>query len=143
MSEALTVSVELIDDKVRFSATTRQNPAVVMDYFPPLGEGLGYTGLELLLTSLAGCSATAVVFLLRRMNRTVTGLRVHGRGEQRETRPCSFRAIALEFEVHSPDATAADMQKVFQMAEESYCPVWDMVRGNVEITPTFRLVTAG
>ena len=51
---------------VRFSGSARDLPAVSADYFPPLGEGQGYTGLELLLLSLAACSATAIVPLLPR-----------------------------------------------------------------------------
>lgn len=45
----LSVKLQLIDDKAMLSATARENPAIVMDYFPPIGTGKGYTSLELLM----------------------------------------------------------------------------------------------
>ncbi|MCX6557631.1 MAG: hypothetical protein NTW95_09425 [Candidatus Aminicenantes bacterium] len=53
MNDPMSVTVRLMDQKVRFSGSTRSLPAVSADYFPPLGEGQGYTGLELPLLSLA------------------------------------------------------------------------------------------
>lgn len=36
---------------------------IVFDFAPPLGDGQGCNGLELLLMSLAGCSGTTVAHL--------------------------------------------------------------------------------
>jgi hypothetical protein len=60
----LSVTVDLQDEKVRFSGTAALFLLISADYFPPLGDGAGYTGLEALLLSLAVCSATSVVSLL-------------------------------------------------------------------------------
>ena len=140
MNEPLSVAVDLQGGKVRFSGRARELPAVCADYFPPLGDGEGYTGLELLLLSLAACSATSVVTLLRRMKRTVAAFRVNARGTRRAQHPTSFERIQLEFILTSPDAAAADLQKAVQMSEESLCPVWAMLKGNVEIVSEPRLI---
>ncbi len=134
MEEPLSMTVELVNDKVRFSGSTRGLPPVSADYFPPLGEGQGYTGLELLLLSLAACSATAVVPLLRRMRKTLAGLRVNASGVRRSEHPTSFTRIDLEFRLASPDAAAADLEKAVALAEGSICPVWAMLKGNCEIS---------
>ena len=76
MNEQMEISLELINDKIQFKGTARDNESVLMDYFPPLGDGKGYTGLELLLVSFAGCSSTSIVYLLRKLGKTVTGLKV-------------------------------------------------------------------
>lgn len=140
MNEPLSVAVDLQGEKVRFSGTARALPAVCADYFPPLGDGEGYTGLELLLLSLASCSATSAVSLLRRMKKTVAAFRVNASGTRRAQHPTSFDRIQLEFVLTSPDAAAADLQKAVQMSEASLCPVWAMLKGNVEIVSEFKLI---
>jgi len=141
MDASLSVAVDLQGDKVRFSGRARALPAVCADYFPPLGDGEGYTGLELLLLSLAACSATSVVSLLRRMKKTVAAFRVNAAGTRRAQHPTSFDRIQLEFILTSPDAAAADLQKAVQMSEESFCPVWAMLKGNVEIVSERTLIS--
>jgi len=139
VDDQLTVSIRLENDKVRFRGTARSLPAVTMDYFPPLGDGAGYTGLELLLLSLAACSGSTVVPLLRRMKKTVTGLEIRASGVRRAQHPTSFTSIALEFRLTSPDVGEADMEQAVAMAKETFCPVWAMLKGNVEITPSWTI----
>jgi putative redox protein len=137
----LETNTTLTDEKVRFSGSARNIPAVTMDYFPPLGEGEGYTGLEMLLLSLSGCSSTAVTVLLRKMNKTVKDLSVHASGTRQETAPYGFTCITLDFTLVSPDATESDLEKAIQIAESSMCPVWALLKGNVKIVVT-KKVTA-
>jgi putative redox protein len=141
MPEELEVTVSLSDQKVQFTGLSKTNSdrPVVMDYAPPLGNGQGYTGLELLLISLAGCSATAVVSLLRKMGKDVSGFRVNASGVRRDRHPTSLRTITLEFVLNSRDARDGDMRKAIQMSEESVCPVWAMLKNNVEIRTEYRI----
>jgi putative redox protein len=66
------VTVTLTNNKLQFTGISPSNPdrLITFDYKPPIGDGDGYNGLELLLMSLAGCSSTAIVFLLRKMEKT-------------------------------------------------------------------------
>ena len=43
--DALTVKLQTIDEKTMFSATARENPEIIIDYFPPIGTGNGYTSI--------------------------------------------------------------------------------------------------
>lgn len=136
----LEVKVNLINDKVQFSGEAGSNQPVTIDYVPPLGDGQGYTPLELQLMSLAACSGSTVVTLLRRMRKTITGLQVKATGVRRDQHPLSFQTITLEFLLHSPDAEDADVQKAIQMSEEIYCPVWAMLKGNVEVVAKYSII---
>lgn len=131
--------VTLTDNKVRFSGKSRNNPAVIMNYFPPFGDGEGYTGLEMLLLSFSGCSGTAVTALLRKMGKTMNGLTIRAKGQRQDTMPMAFRTIDVMFSIHSPDVTEEDASKVLHLAETSMCPVWAMIRGNVEVRATFQI----
>jgi len=46
MMDTLNVTLQTIDLKTKFSATARDNQEVIIDYFPPIGTGKGYTSLE-------------------------------------------------------------------------------------------------
>lgn len=140
MSEQLSVSASLINEKVKFKATSRTNPEIILDYTPPIGNGEGYTSLELLLISLASCCGTAVTLLLRKMRKDVSGLTINARGNRREQHPTSFDKIFLEICLKSADAEPSDMDRVLKLSEESICPVWNMLKNNVEISCEYEIV---
>lgn len=142
MAEQVEVAVNLANQKVQFSGVARSNPPVTFDYWPPLGDGQGYTGLEMLLMSLAACSGTSIVSLLRKMRKDVTALKIVAKGERRATHPTSFEKIGLEFSLESKDATDADLQKAIQLSEQTYCPVWAMLKNSTEIVSKYRIMAS-
>ena len=134
--EPLEASVTLINDRIKFTGTAGDNPPVTIDYTPPIGDGEGYTSLQLFLVSLASCSGSSVALLLRRYRKTVSGLTVTARGIRRETHPTGFTRVDLTFAITSPDVTDADMEKAVRMSEETFCPVWAMLKTTVKVTWT-------
>jgi putative redox protein len=140
MGEQLEVTVNSTDQKVQCAGWSRSNPAVTFDYGPPLGEGQGYTPLESLLMSLAVCSVTSVVYLLRKMRKNIAAFKVNAKGTRREVHPTALTKIYLEFILNSPDVTDADIQKAIRLSEETYCPVWAMLKNNVEIITEYKII---
>ncbi len=138
------VTVHLTNHKVQFTGMSKANPdhPIAFDYKPPIGDGQGYNGLELLLMSLSGCSATAIAFLLRKMGKNIAGLEVNARGLRRDQPPIKFEKIFLEFIVNSKDIKDADILKAIQLAEGSVCPVWQMVKGNVEVKAGYKIIAS-
>jgi putative redox protein len=136
------VAVRLINQKVKFIGVSGANPdrPVTFDYKPPIGDGEGYNGLELLLMSLSGCSATAIAYLLRKMGKTISGLEVNAKGIRRVDPPIKFEKIFLEFILNSNDTKDADIQKAIQLAEKSVCPVWQMIKNNVEVVTEYKII---
>jgi len=136
------VSVTLTNDKVQFTGISRCNPSrpIAFDYVPPIGDGQGYNGLELLLMSLAGCSGTSIVYLLRKMGKTVSGLKVNAKGLRRTEPPIKFEKIYLEFVLNSNDTQDEDIQMAIRLAEESVAPVWQMIKNNVEVVSEYNVV---
>jgi putative redox protein len=129
----MNISLELNNDNLQFKGKSRENETILMDYFPPVGDGNGYTGLELLLMSFAGCSSTSIVYLLRKMGKTVKGLKAKAEGEQMKKSPMAFKKITIEYTITSEDVIDSDFENVIKQSEESVCPVWAMLKGNVEI----------
>jgi putative redox protein len=140
-SKELYTSIVLVNDRVNFEGIVGDNSPVSIDYIPPLGDNDGYTSLELLLLSLSSCVGTAVLTFLRRMKKTITGFEIVSKGIRREEHPTGFRTIHLEINLKSPDVTDNDLDKVIKLAEEAYCPVWSMIKGNVEINIKHEIIS--
>jgi putative redox protein len=118
----------------------RAGKPVAID-FTPEGEPIdGFSPLELLLTSLAGCSGQVVVGLLKRMGQEVQDLTVRARGEKREIHPTVFTSVELEFEFRGGRVDGASVEKAFALSEERFCPVWVMLKASVPITAKYRLL---
>ena len=140
-TKELKASISLVNEKLNFRGSAEGNDPVSIDYFPPLGDNLGYTSLELLLLSLSSCVGSSVLTFLRRMNRHISSFEIYATGTRREEHPLGFRLIRLEIKLGSPDATAADLEKVISLSEEKYCPVYSMIKGNCEVIISYVINT--
>ena len=138
-SKELNATICLINDKLNFSGVVGENISISIDYTPPLGDNLGYTSLELLLLSLSSCLGSSVLTFLRKMRKTITGCEIHSRGIRRDEHPTCFKTIFLVIDLKSSDTSEDDLTKVLKLSEETYCPVWAMLKGNVEINVSHKI----
>jgi putative redox protein len=137
-SKELRGTVKLINDRVLFEGNVSGNQPVMIDYVPPLGDNLGYTSLELLLLSLSSCVGTAILAILRKMQKGVSGFEISSVGQRKEEHPTGFRSIHLEVNLQSDHIETADMDKVIKLIE-GICPLLSMLKGNVEITYAYQI----
>jgi len=118
----------------------RAGTAVALD-FAREGEAIeGFTPMELLLASLAGCSGQVTVGLLKRMGQEVKELTVRAHGTKKEIHPAVFTSIELEFEFRGGKLDAASVEKALALSEDRYCPVWAMVKAAAPVRATYRLL---
>lgn len=132
-SKELNANIRLKNYKLHFVGIVEGNEPISIDYIPPLGDNLGYTSLELLLLSLSSCIASSILPFLRRMGKTINGLEVKSKGIRNTEHPTCFREIYIDMKIKSPDVSEEDIDKVLKLSEETYCPVWAMVKGNVDV----------
>ena len=134
------IHMELINQKVKFTGISKTNPEtpVKIDYLPPLGDGEGFLGLELLVMSFAGCVSTGIVGLLRRMNKTDFTYKMNIIGIKKE-QPLSLEKINFTVIVESKDVSDDELQNVIKKAEE-ISPVWIAIRNNVEVDWQYRII---
>lgn len=137
MGEKREATVVLTDDKIHFQSSLRSYPVIDIDYPAPIGTGIGYTSLELFLISLASCSGSSVALILRKMNKSVNGLKVHASGIRKDSHPTCFETIHLSFNIASDNTDDASVERAIAISEESLCPVWAMIKNNVTVTTDF------
>lgn len=140
MSNLMQADVRLINTGIKFASTVNGREEIITDYVPPLGEGENYTPLELFLVSLCTCAGGTVAPLLRKMGKEVSGLAIHASGERRETHPTGYTHIALAFTLTSANTTREELLHAIELTEQRFCPVWDMIKNNVEVTAEAQVI---
>jgi Predicted redox protein, regulator of disulfide bond formation len=125
--------VTLKNQRVKFEGISENNPErmVEFDYLKPIGDGEGFRGLELMLVTFGGCVSTTIVFLLRKMEKSIETFKLQLEGEKQEN-PLSLKKITFKVKIVSDNITNDEMQEVLRKAAV-LSPVWNMVKGNVEV----------
>jgi len=132
--DTLTVKIQTIDDKAKFSSTARDNPELVSDFFPPVGTGKGYCSMELLMISFGTCVSTTLMTLLRfRMKKSIMGLSAEVKGTVRDKHPRALKDISLFLKINAKDLTETEVQEALKDTKNTMSPVWAMIKGNVDI----------
>lgn len=138
----LEASATLINQRTKFECQVKGKEPVVVDYIPPFGDGIGYTSLELLLMSLASCFGSTVKLMINTyLKKQVTGFTILASGTRKEGHPTSFESITLKMEIVASNLNSEELDKTIQFAKDSICPVWDMVKNNVEITAEYTIIS--
>ena len=138
--EQIEVVVSLTNEKVQFSGVSKSNPdhPITIDYLPPLGDGQGFLGLELLVMSFAGCVSTGIVALLRKMGKNISGYKMNVTGIKR-AKPLSLEKICFEIVLESNNTEASEIESVLKKAEE-ISPVWIALKNNVEVVSGYKII---
>jgi len=137
-SKTLTTSIKLLNEKLHFEGTVEGNDPISIDYTPPFGDSLGYTSLELFLLSLSSCAGSAILVILRRMNKHIEKFEITSVGERKVNHPTGFESISMLVKIESPDVASADLEIVLQRIE-ALCPVLSMLDKGVKTTFNFKL----
>jgi putative redox protein len=126
-----------------FRGVSDRSGATVEIDFTAEGQPLaGFTPLELLMTSLCGCSGQVVVGLLKRMGQEVESLTVRVRGQKREVHPTILTSIEMEFEFRGGKLDPASVEKAMELSEDRYCPVWVMLKASAPIKAAYKILAA-
>lgn len=87
-------------------------------------DGVGMKPSELLLISLASCTAVDVVSILTKKRAKLTGLRVSVDADQvHEGWPRPYTSFRLHYRVSGVGLKPADVEKAIKLSEEKYCSI--------------------
>jgi putative redox protein len=138
--DLLEIRLNTVDGKVKLAASTDDDPEIALDYFPPVGTGEGYTPLELILISFTGCVSTVLITYLRSiLKKQVVSLSAKAEGDVRQEHPKALTHIRVALIFRSQDLEEQDVRTALKAAETRLCPVWAMLKGNVETEVKFAI----
>ncbi|HEX2945171.1 MAG TPA: OsmC family protein [Clostridia bacterium] len=140
MSKELCVDLSLMNEKVKFHAVSALRPdqGIIFDFQPPVGDGEGFLGLEVLLLGFAGCVSTSITTLLRRMGNTVTHYEMRALATRKENQ-YSLEKIDAVITLNKDGVNTEDVQKAIDRAS-LVSPVWLAIKNNVEVKIDFKLL---
>jgi putative redox protein len=103
------------------------------------GDEDGFRPLELMLVSLAGCTAMDVISILQKKRQQVTGFSVQVDGERADAHPRVFTRIRLQYTIRGRGIDPAAVARAIELSETKYCPAQAMLRPGVAMESTFEV----
>jgi putative redox protein len=115
---------------------------VSLDTLAEEGGGTGFSPMEVLLVSLAGCTAMDVISILKKKRQDVTGFEVRAHGLRADDHPKIYTDITLEYVVRGHGVDPKAIERAIELSETKYCSVAGMLKKAANITTTFRIEEA-
>jgi putative redox protein len=128
--------------KLQFVGTDSTKHSVVISS-PDEGNGVGMKPSELLLISLASCTAYDVVNILQKKRKELRLFRVDVEAEQQVESPWTFTRMHLHYVVAGEGISARDVAKAIELSHEKYCSVSATLRKAVELTHDYKIIELG
>ena len=103
------------------------------------GSYAGNSPKELLLLSLAGCTASDVASILKKKRVNFNNFEINVSADAMEEHPKVFTKIDLEYVIYGTDVQAKDVERAIELSQSTYCSVTAMLKKAVEINHTYRI----
>lgn len=94
---------------------------------------------DLLLISLASCSAHDVVTILKRQRQELVDLYIHVDGRQADEPPYQFTNIHLHYTLKGTKLDPKKVIHAIELSEEKYCSVAATIRGVAKLTHSYEI----
>jgi putative redox protein len=103
------------------------------------GSGELMRPMEMVLVSLAGCSAIDVLHILKKQRQAVEGFEIEVDGKRADAIPAVYTDIHVHFRARG-DVDPAKLEKAVALSMEKYCSVTRMLEATVRITTSSEVV---
>jgi putative redox protein len=123
----------------RYLAVDSSNHSVILS--PP--NDVGMKPGEMLLVSLATCTAYDVVKIVQKQRATLHRLEIEVTGEQQPDPPWPYTAIHLHFNVKAEKLSQTQLERAIDISMNQYCSVRASLSPNVSVTFKADLETVG
>ena len=103
------------------------------------GSASGTSPKELLLISLAACTASDVLPILKKKRSPVQGFELKAKAIEREEFPRIFTDIHLEYIFYGSGIKGKDVEHAIELSRTKYCSVSAMLSATAKITHSYRI----
>jgi putative redox protein len=125
---------------ITFVGKSKSNHWVNIDGPEEFGGSYGGNSpKELLLLSLAGCTASDVASILKKKRVNYNDFEINVTAEVMEEHPKVFTKINLEYVIYGANVQSRDVERAIELSQSTYCSVTAMLKKVVEISHTYRI----
>ncbi len=125
---------------ITFAGKTNSNHWITMDGPEDYGgSNAGTSPKELLLLSLAGCTASDVVSILQKKRVKLDDFEINISAEMTEDHPKVFTKIDLEYVFYGQDIKVKDVERAIELSQTTYCGVTAMLEKVLTINHSYRI----
>lgn len=136
MSTSIVATVDPAGGRVE--ARTDQGQPIVMDGYPPHGNGSAAEPKEALLAALAGCTAMDVASILRKKQQAAISYEIGVSAESAADHPRVFTSITVEHRL-AGEVDPEAIRRSIELSSTRYCPISAMLSRAVTIEHWYRL----
>jgi putative redox protein len=127
-SEILKAKLQLID-KMKFVGTNELGQSVFFDAHKKNGgDGSAPTPMEVMLQTLAGCSAMDVIAILRKKRKDIGNFEILLEAERASEHPKVFAKVMMIYQLRSSDTNFAEFSDAVRLSQEKYCSISAMFK---------------
>ena len=98
------------------------------------------TPLEMLLVSVAACTAADVISILEKKRQKISDYKVEIKGERREEYPQAFIKFHVHHIVYGTDVSEQALRQAIELSDTKYCSVAATVRPTAEIVTSYEII---
>ncbi len=103
------------------------------------GSDVGIRPKELLLLSLAGCTASDVVSILQKKRVKLDDFEINISAEMTEEHPKVFTKIDLEYVFYGDNIAEKDVERAIELSQTKYCGVTAMLKNAIVINHSYKI----
>jgi putative redox protein len=123
-----------------FAAKGDSNHWITMDGPEKVGgNNAGARPKELLLMSLAGCTGSDVVSILKKKRVNLLDFEINITAQQTDEHPKVFTELDLEYVFYGKDIKTKDVERAIELSTGTYCGVSAMLNKAMKINHTYRI----
>lgn len=106
------------------------------------GQDAGIRPIELMLTSLAGCTGMDVISILRKKQQKVTAFEVSAEGARADEHPRIWTEIWVKFSVTGHQIDPRAVERAIELSRDKYCPAAATLRHSATIHYDYEIIEA-
>jgi len=96
--------------------------------------------MEMVLASLAGCTAMDVVSILKKMRQNVTGLEISVESERSSDHPKVYTKILLKYVIKGIGLNEENIKRAIELSQEKYCSVSAMLKNSATVSYEYSII---
>jgi uncharacterized OsmC-like protein len=127
------ITLERFDENFGFKARAGNHEMILDTAVEIGGNDQGFRPMELMLVSLAGCSAIDIIHILNKGKHAIRSYTATVEAERRDELPRIFSTIDMIITVDT-DAPDTVLERAVKLTKEKYCSVYGVLEASAPVT---------